>query len=228
MNVSLGVLRWGMRGAPVFERSTYMVHPVLFSSASQKWETPPPLVAQLNHVFPWDLDVAASRSNVCENFLTIADNALDEDTPWGRLNYMNPPYGRSRTTPRATTGDWVRRAHLADLKGKTTVCLVAARTDLWWHEWVTKSQLVVFLRGRLRFGSDEYWQARWDDPGDILYGRHGFRAQAPFPSAFVVYDRTRRLTTEQLQFLASYGWAVPPSVMALATLGRGRTFPFTS
>jgi len=204
-----------------------MVHSALLSSASQKWETPPPLVAQLNTRFNWDLDVAASRPNVCANFLTKEDNALDEDTPWGLLNYMNPPYGRSRET-RTTTETWVRRAYHADLEGQTTVCLLAARTDLWWHEWVLKSQLVVFLRGRLRFGSDEYWQARWDDPGDKLYGRHGFRAHAPFPSAFVVYDRAQRLTTEQLQFLAAYGWAVPPSVTALATLGRGRKFPFTS
>ena len=206
-----------------------MVNPVMFSSASQKWETPPPLVAQLNRVFDWDLDVAASRANVCENYLTTADNALDERTPWGRLNWMNPPYGRSKTKPSTTVKDWVHRAHIADLKGKSTVCLIAARTDLWWHEWVLKSQLVVFIEGRLRFGSDAYWQARWDNPADSLYGRHGYRASAPFPSAFVVYDRAQRLTTEQLQFLASYGWAVPPSVTALATLGRGsRPFLFAS
>jgi len=69
------------------------------------------------------------------------------------------------------------------------VCLVPASTDTgWWHDAIEQASLVVFLRGRLRFGD----------------ASHG----TPFPSVFIVY---RELTSDQVAKLANYGWMVPGS-----------------
>lgn len=73
---------------------------------------------------------------------------------------MNPPYGR-------TIGAWMRKAYEESLKGAVVVCLVPARTDTaWWHDYAAKGK-VRFLRGRLKF--------------------EGAKANAPFPSALVVF-----------------------------------------
>lgn len=153
----------------------------LFSSASDRWDTPPDLVADLASVFPWDLDVCAERPNVCDRFYSPADNGLV--MPWRGLCWCNPPYGRG-------IGAWVRRAHDAvyslpagDL---AVVMLLPARTDpAWWQNFIGGASFVVFIRGRLKFG--------------------GSKNSAPFPSAFVVFGK---ISYVQARKLAAYGWAI--------------------
>jgi len=131
---------------------------LMFSSATGKWDTPTELIADLSTVFPWDLDVCASRSNVCANYYSEQDNGLAQ--PWRGLCWMNPPYGRG-------IGAWMNKAAI-NRSQATTVCLVPARTDTrWWHDNVKYARLVVLIKGRLKFG--------------------GAKNSAPFPSAFVVF-----------------------------------------
>ena len=53
------------------------------------------------------------------------------------------------------------------------VMLIPARTDTkYWHEFVMKANDLLFVKGRLKFGNGEN--------------------SAPFPSAVVVFDGTRR------------------------------------
>lgn len=144
---------------------------VMFSSASDEWETPPELFAKLDAEFHFNLDVAASDANTkCKFYFT--NNGLD--MPWDGVCWMNPPYG-------SKVGKWMAKAWLESAGGgATVVCLVPARTDTkWWHDYVIgKDAEVRFLKGRVKFLK----------PGA---GPNDKRQSAPFPSAIVIY-RPRR------------------------------------
>jgi len=65
---------------------------------------------------------------------------------------MNPPYGK-------VLNDWMKKAYESFINGATVVCLVPAATDTaWWHNYAMKGD-IRFLRGRLRFVTQEgHWQ----------------------------------------------------------------------
>ncbi len=171
-----------------------------FSSETCQWDSPPDLVVAMSPVFDWDLDVCADSPNVCSRFYSPADDGLAQ--PWRDLCWMNPPYGRE-------IPQWVERASMARPYA-TTVCLLPARTDTaWWQDTVPYASQVVFIRGRLTFGSDAYWAWRWEQPTingkpNSLYRQYGKKQSAPFPSAFVVFGAG--LTSKQVRFLNGYGW----------------------
>jgi len=133
---------------------------VHFSSASEEWETPDDLFAELDGIFHFDLDACASPENAkCERYFTREQDALKQE--WKGTVWMNPPYGRRRTEV------FMAKAHESSLAGATVVCLVPARTcTAWWHDHA-KQGTVMFLRGRLRFGRA--------------------KSSAPFPSAIVIF-----------------------------------------
>lgn len=132
---------------------------VHFSSATDLWATPQDFFDQLNAEFGFTLDVCATADNAkCAKFYTAADDGLAQ--PWHGVCWMNPPYGRE-------IGKWMAKALQASQQGATVVCLVPSRTDTrWWHDSAVKGE-VRFIKGRLKFGSA--------------------KANAPFPSAVVVY-----------------------------------------
>lgn len=176
-------------------------------SNSGEWETPPDLVADLGPAFGWSLDVCASRANVCENFYSPKDNGLIQH--WEGLCWMNPPYGRSRHIDQ-----WMQRARrLGNGTDTAVVCLPPARTSTrWWHDNAPFASLVVLIKGRLVFGSDEYWAWVWEQKminghKNGLYQKFGRKQSAPFLSAFVVFGTINSI---QVAKLASYGWAVVP------------------
>jgi phage N-6-adenine-methyltransferase len=180
----------------------------LYSSASDRWDTPADLVADLASVFAWDLDVCAAGPNVCDNYYSIDRGQDGLSLPWRGLCWCNPPYGRG-------IGAWVERARRAAADGAGVVMLLPARTDpAWWQNDIAAASLVVFIRGRLTFGSADYWRRRWYSPymidrgrlrRDPLFGRFGVTQSAPFPSAFVVFGH---LPDRLFCKLATYGWAV--------------------
>ena len=152
-----------------------MNNDLMFSSKTGKWDTPQSLIDDLATVFDWDLDVCASRPNVCERFNSEAE---PEKYSWHlhKLCWINPPYGRQ-------ISNWVSTARCNRYYGVTTVCLVPARTDTrWWQDNIPFASQVVFIRGRLKFGNATN--------------------SAPFPSAFVVFGE---ITKRQRDKLASYG-----------------------
>lgn len=133
---------------------------VHFSSKSEEWSTPDDFFRELDAIFSFDLDVAASSLNFkCERYFTIEDDALSQR--WtGNTIWMNPPYGRKLPL-------FMRKAYEESLNGATVVALVPARCDTdWWHRWARKGQ-IIFMKGRLRFGDSPH--------------------SAPFPSAIVIF-----------------------------------------
>ena len=135
---------------------------VLFSSRSEEWGTPQWLFDKINDIFHFQLDVCASSDNAkCKHFYSKEDNGLL--MPWEGVNWMNPPYGRR-------IARWMEKAAMESMRGKTTVCLVPARTDTaWWHDYIENNAnaTVLFVRGRLKFEGAKY--------------------NAPFPSAIVFF-----------------------------------------
>lgn len=143
------------------ESSAKMNSSVMFSSASDNWVTPKRLFDDLNAVFNFDLDAAASDDNAkCQKYFTIAENGLAQS--WHGNVWLNPPYGRK-------IGAWVKKAYDEVMWGgaSSVVLLLPARTDTtWYHDYCSKG-IVLFLRGRLKFGNA--------------------KNSAPFPSMIVIF-----------------------------------------
>ena len=157
-----------------------MINKALFTSKTDKHNTPTVVIDDLATVFNWTIDVCASGPNVCSDYYTEEDNGLLKS--WHGLCWMNPPYGRC-------IGDWVTKAVFESLpasarKSATIVCLLPARTDTaWWQGNIFLASHVTFIKGRLKFG----------DAAN----------SAPFPSAFVVFGEISRMQAEKLD---AYGW----------------------
>ena len=142
------------------------MNPGMYSSATGEWETPLWLYRTLDDSFSFDWDLAANATNSqCGPRYYGPDSVYGEDSltqHWATMRcWLNPPYGRE-------IGKWVQKAWVESQKGATVVVLLPARTDTrWWHDWVGGKALVVFLKGRLKFG--------------------GAENSAPFPSAIAIY-----------------------------------------
>jgi site-specific DNA-methyltransferase (adenine-specific) len=154
---------------------------VMFSRASDEWETPPDVFAALDAEFRFGLDVAATATNR-KTPLYLGPDRADAWTDalvvnWtqaaaGTACFMNPPYSRCRP--------FIAKAATEARCGTVIVALVPARTDThWWHDHVWDAQRhaprtgveVRFLRGRLKFS--------------------GMPTGAPFPSVVVVFRPDR-------------------------------------
>ena len=162
------------------------LHPTLFSSDSDDWETPLDLFRELDHVFHFDLDPCATTENAkCERHFTTADDGLKQH--WEGTVWMNPPYGEVER--------WMKKAFEQSCLGATVLCLVPARTDTeWWYEYARRGQ-IIFIKGRLKFGG-----------GDTC---------APFPSAIVIFFAGRlgeavRGSDSQVRVMNTNGEAVLP------------------
>ena len=138
---------------------------VIFSSATDLWETPQEFFDALNSEFHFELDVCALPSNAkCAKYYTPKTDGLAQ--PWNGVCWCNPPYGRQ-------IGLWVQRASEAAKLGNTVVMLIPARTDTkWFHKYIYMKQNVEirFVPGRLKFERAA-----------------GARNSAPFPSMVVVF-----------------------------------------
>jgi phage N-6-adenine-methyltransferase len=136
-----------------------VVNSGLFSSKNECWETPQELFEALDRIFHFALDAAASKDNAkCPKFYTKEDDAIR--LAWEEPTFLNPPYGRG-------IGVWIEKAYTESLHGRTTVCLIPARTDTKWWQTCWKASCICFIPGRLKFG--------------------GSKNSAPFPSAIVVF-----------------------------------------
>lgn len=136
---------------------------VLFSSATDMWETPKDFFDELNREFDFNLDPCAVESNAkCSKFFTPEVNGLNQS--WGGCRvFCNPPYGRQ-------IYDWVRKCYNESKKPDTlVVMLIPARTDTrYFHDFIYhKAKEIRFIRGRLKFG--------------------GSKNAAPFPSMIVIF-----------------------------------------
>lgn len=134
----------------------------LFSSKTDKWETPQTFFDELNREFDFNLDPCADETNhKCEKYFTEEENGLLQD--WGGCRvFCNPPYGSS-------IKDWVAKCYHEGHKEETlVVLLIPARTDTtYFHDYIEHRAEIRFVRGRLKFGDS--------------------KTGAPFPSMVVIF-----------------------------------------
>lgn len=133
-----------------------MNNKLMFSSDTGEWDTDQAVVDDLATVFKWNLDICASRPNVCETYFSQEQDAFNYDWAEYALRFINPPYGRGMDK-------WVKEVYRIRHSG-ATVCLLPARTDTaMWQKYIPGAALVTFIKGRLKFGSDESWIKRYYD-----------------------------------------------------------------
>lgn len=134
---------------------------VMFSSASDMWETPKDFFKKLDQEFHFNLDVCAVSENAkCAAYYTPEQDGLFQ--PWYGRCWCNPPYGREIIK-------WVKKASDSAKDGATVVMLLPARTDTkWFHEYILGKAEIRFVRGRLKFGNS--------------------KNSAPFPSMIVIFE----------------------------------------
>lgn len=112
-------------------------HSVLFSSQSDRWNTPHSLYQALNAEFNFDYDPCPPKPDF--------DGLVIE---WKTTNFVNPPYSQ--------ISKWIEKGYTEHLKGKTVVFLIPSRTDTkWWHEYCMKAKEIRFIKGRLKFGGSK-------------------------------------------------------------------------
>jgi len=96
------------------------------------------------------------------------------NVPWGKSNFVNLPYGSIKK--------WVKKSYEESMKGKLVVMLIPSRTDTrYWHDYIMKADEIWFVKGRLKF----------DD-----------KNPAPFPSAIIVFDGTRKEPHEDILLMS--------------------------
>lgn len=122
-----------------------MNNAVMFSSATDLWETPQNFFDLLNEEFHFDVDVCALPENAkCVKFYTPEDDGLSKK--WEGTCWCNPPYGRE-------IGKWIKKASGANA---TVVMLLPARTDTkWFHDYIYQKAEIRFIKGRLKFGNSK-------------------------------------------------------------------------
>lgn len=143
-----------------------------FESAKQNWTTPAWLFDLMDREFNFTFDLAADDDNhLCQNYYTEKDNSLIKD--WSnKISWLNPPYGGSRDN---SLKIWVKKAFDESRKTNTEVTLlIPARTNTnWWHEYCMKADIIIFLKGRPKFGDATHGLPQ---PLAILHfsnGKHG-------------------------------------------------------
>ena len=149
---------------------------VMFSSASNEWETPDTFFQELDQEFHFTLDPCCQEySHKCAKFYTPDMDGLSQSWEGERV-FCNPPYGRE-------IGLWVRKCYEEAQKPNTTVVmLVPARTDTrWFHEYIYQKNNVEirFVKGRLRFINRQ--TSSYNPTGDLQ------TQSAPFPSMVVIF-----------------------------------------
>lgn len=160
----------------------------LMSSSNDDWGTPQELYDYLDELFKFDLDVCADWSNAKAEY--YYDEELDGlKQRWFGNCWMNPPYSKpSKKMNKPGLIHWIDKA-IKESRKKRVNCVVAllpARTETNWYYKIWKNaDLIVFLRGRLKFG--------------------GAKSSAPFPSVVAVFGWKdfREVITDKLKVLGT-------------------------
>lgn len=144
------------------------------TDATDKRCTPKPFFLYVQKLLgvKFTIDIAASKSNtLCENYYSQKDNTLKKW--WRGTAWCNPPY--------SLTEEFVIRAYTNARKGYgSTALLLAARTDQLWWDYALKTNVLAFIRGRIKFvGAD----AGAPFPSVVLY----FGKKIPSPKLPVIW-----------------------------------------
>lgn len=143
-------------------------NPVLYSSDSEEWYTPPHIIERVVSLFgSIDLDPCsnpgAPRVPAAGHFTQLDDGLSKE---WHGKVYMNPPYGREIVK-------WIEYLCKQYESGNVTeaVALVPSRTDTAWFLRM-RDYLKCFVTGRLSFSDNE--------------------TSAPFPSVAIYFGNNKQ------------------------------------
>lgn len=156
----------------------------MFSSENQQWATRWEDFNKWDERFNFTLDVCASDGDQkCAKYYNPKQDGLKQS--WlGETFFCNPEYGREQKK-------WVKYGIEQGAKG---VYLLPSRTDTkLFHEWIVPNCEIEFIKGRITFGSDEYWKWVWEQKElngkpNSLYQKHGKMNAAPFPSMLVLLN----------------------------------------
>lgn len=179
---------------------------LMFSSVNQAWETRWNTFYQIEALLgrDYNLDPACEiETSKCENYLTPKQDIFTIKNPLDYFNkeeelqiWMNPPYGREQKKFVEHVADWCEYDNIqSDI-------LIPARTgtQLYHDIILPRASAIYFIKGRLVFGDDVYWEWLWeqeflDDGKDgkkknTLYKKYGRRDAAPFDSMIVSFGGT--------------------------------------
>lgn len=125
---------------------TKVKHKQGFSHESQKavsveWYTPPSIFETMGVEF--DIDVCSPKGGLpwvtAKKFYCKEDDGLSKE--WKGNVWCNPPYGKE-------TSAWLEKLS----QHGEGIALVFSRTDCkWFHDYVSKADAVMFLKGRVKF-----------------------------------------------------------------------------
>ena len=118
---------------------------VMFSSATDLWETPQDFFDKLNEEFCFETDVCALPENAkCKKFYSPEQNGLLQN--WGGNCWCTPPYG-------SKIGEWVKKA--SESKATVVMLLPARTATKWFHDYIYNKAEIRFIKGRLKFGNSK-------------------------------------------------------------------------
>jgi phage N-6-adenine-methyltransferase len=106
------------------------------------WETPQPVFDELDAIFHFARDLAASDDNhKCPTYYTRQNSASDLDwSALGGWSWLNPPFSK--------IAEWLRRC----IKASVVVMLPANRTySGWFHDLILPYAAIAWGRGRVQY-----------------------------------------------------------------------------
>lgn len=179
-----------------------MNNQLMFSSRNQQWATRTKDFLNIQEALGrrYNLDPCAeNHTNKCTSYITKEEDLFTTDwfskTNGEPIQYFaNPEYGRGM--PKFVKF-FMEQSKKDGIVGDV---LIPARTDTkLFHEIILpNASKISFIKGRLTFGSDEYWEWIWEQPTMIeingtnkvntLYGKEGKMNAAPFPSMVVSFN----------------------------------------
>lgn len=111
------------------------------------WATPKDVYDELDMEFKFDFDP-------CPLFHTF--DGLDENTKWGKRNFVNPPYIRKLKEA------FINRAYEESRKGNLSVLLIPVSTSTKiFHDVIYPNAEVRFRRGRINFLPNGKLDTKW-------------------------------------------------------------------
>lgn len=175
---------------------------LMFSSENQQWATRWDTFFSIQEQLgrDYNLDPCCFEDTAkCDNFLTPKQDMFTIKNPLDYFNkeeslqiFMNPEYGRNQRKFVEKVVDWCEYdSVIADV-------LIPSRTDTaLYHDIILpKATSIRFVRGRITFGSDEYWEWVWtqeviNGKKNSLFGKIGKMNAAPFPSMVVSFGEDK-------------------------------------
>ena len=169
---------------------------VMFSSAKigtgkDYWETPLKFYNNLNNLFNFTLDPAASHDNhKCNRYFTQEDDGLKQS--WkNETIFVNPPYSQNKL--------WIKKC-AQESKHSDIVLLIPARVDTKYfqEDIFPNATAICFIKGRLKFEID----------GKPILDKKGNPMGAPFPSSLCIFTKNNALSSEKKEYLMNLGFTI--------------------